>query len=683
METVVSGVVGKMRWYFDRLLAMSVPEVGHRLHELLKRRVSALRTFESAKLVVETAVLPAFSIDRDRLLDVSDDVLAIWRSVAPRAGAPGAFLALGHTFPISAGIDWHRDPETGRSWPKDTYCFDIDYRHTRLFGDVKLVWELNRLQFVPILAALSVVDGDRRHADLALDLIERWIDDNPPYKGINWVSGIELALRAVSILLTIGIVGRENIPMPLARKIAQTLAAHTYWLERFPSRYSSANNHLIAEQAALFVLGTLSADRAGREWAEAARRLLMAEVDRQIHDDGVGAEQSPTYTAFTCEWYLLAFLVAEQVGRPFPRETLERVGHAGEWLRWLLDEGGHHPRIGDDDEGRVVGSGVGQEPCYVASVLDLMAGVLRRSDLAVAFGSPQLRNLCFWSAVGAASSPVGLRIFEQGGYTVWRRQLGGRDALAVLDHGPLGYLAIAAHGHADALSLTLHLDGQPVLVDAGTYLYHAGGAMRDRLRGTAVHNTLCVDGVNQSQIASAFNWRRKAQSRLVSADEGRDESQCVTAQHDGYRHAYGLMCERTVCVDDNGLTVADSLIGSEKGSPSVSSIRIGFLLHPDCQAEISGSLVVVRRGGHVLMRLIANADLDPELEDAEYSPAFGVLQRTTRIVFAASNVAMRQFCIRIDIVSPDAPMIDAGSRLQPSEHEIGRELRDHAGAILS
>ncbi|MFG3757212.1 heparinase II/III-family protein, partial [Klebsiella pneumoniae] len=84
---------------------------------------------------------------------------------------------------------------------------------------------------------------------------------------------------------------------------------------------------------------------------------------------------------------------------------------------------------------------------------------------------------------------------------------------------PLGYLSIAAHGHADALSLLLHLDGQPVLVDAGTYLYHAGGAVRDRLRGTAAHNTLCLDGADQSQIAGAFNWRHAAKAQLIVSEE--------------------------------------------------------------------------------------------------------------------------------------------------------------------
>ncbi|MFX8883489.1 hypothetical protein ABTM86_20195, partial [Acinetobacter baumannii] len=71
------------------------------------------------------------------------------------------------------------------------------------------------------------------------------------------ISGIELALRVVSILLTIGLVGRDRVGGRLSRKIGACLAAHEYWLKRFPARYSSANNHLIAEEAALFILGSL------------------------------------------------------------------------------------------------------------------------------------------------------------------------------------------------------------------------------------------------------------------------------------------------------------------------------------------------------------------------------------------------------------------------------------------
>lgn len=131
--------------------------------------------------------------------------MAIGRTNHNRAGI---YRALGHDFKLSSDMDWHLDPASGLRWPDNVYCFDIDYRHDRQRGDVKLVWELNRLQFVPVIAALSRLENDDELAQSALDVIESWIDANPPFKGINWISGIELALRVVSILLTIGLVGR-------------------------------------------------------------------------------------------------------------------------------------------------------------------------------------------------------------------------------------------------------------------------------------------------------------------------------------------------------------------------------------------------------------------------------------------------------------------------------------------
>jgi hypothetical protein len=71
-----------------------------------------------------------------------------------------------------------------------------------------------------------------------------------------------------------------------------------------------------------------------------------------------------------------------------------------------------------------------------------------------------------------------------------------------LDHGPLGYLSIAAHGHADANAVTLSLDDRPILVDPGTYLYYSCGKWRDWFRGTRAHNTLNVQGADQSISAA-------------------------------------------------------------------------------------------------------------------------------------------------------------------------------------
>jgi len=645
---------GRIAWYVNRLRAMDAHEIAHRVIEAAKRRAAKHRSYSWQSFEAQ-GPLPALPVDPQRLRALGPEILERWRAIAPSPQHAGAYHALNQTFPISLALDWHRDPETGLRWPDADYCFDIPYRHDKTRGDIKLVWEINRLQFLPPLAAGAVLDGDAARAELALALIESWIDANPPFKGVNWSSGIELALRIVSILLVLGLIGTDKVDQRRAAKITACLAAHAYWLARYPSRHSSANNHLIAEAAGLYVLGTLAPHFVAASITAHARQTLIDEAFRQIHDDGVGAEQSPTYTAFTCEWYLLAFAVAERAGAPFPGKVVARIGDAGEHLRWILDGEGHHPRIGDDDEGRVIGSGRGHEPHYVASIVNAVAAATGRPGIAVEMVSPQLRNLLLGWPDAAGRAPAGRRVFESGGYTVLRRALSGHACLIVLDHGPLGYLSIAAHGHADALALMLHVDGKPVLVDAGTYLYHAGGVHRDRLRGTAAHNTLCLNGADQSEIAGAFNWRRKANAKLLKADatEGTD---WIVAEHDGYVRDFGFVHRRAMSVDDAGITLQDSLVAVEGGgSQPLHGIVAGFLLHPECEARIAAGVVHVTRGGRPVLELSGSDNLEAVLAEADYSPAFGVLLPTVRIAFEAVVPSERTFSVRI-AVPLDAPV---------------------------
>jgi uncharacterized heparinase superfamily protein len=103
--------------------------------------------------------------------------------------------------------------------------------------------------------------------------------------------------------------------------------------------------------------------------------------------------------------------------------------------------------------------------------------------------------------------------FPDGGYYVLGADLGGADEIRVVaDAGPLGYRSIAAHGHADALSFTLSVGGRPFLIDPGTYAYHTHGRWRQYFRGTAAHNTVRIDGLDQSEPGGNFMWLRHARA---------------------------------------------------------------------------------------------------------------------------------------------------------------------------
>jgi uncharacterized heparinase superfamily protein len=641
-----------LSWYRNRVAAMSLPEIGYRIGEQLKRRISRALPSAPAADAATVGDLPGLA---GGLVALAGDsgLRADWREATARLRS-GRVRRLGLEWPARGGAtDWHLDPVSGGRWPADSFCFDVPYRRQTQLGDVKYVWELNRLQHLQPVAALAALEEDRSVAEACCAEIDGWIAANPPYRGVNWASGIELALRVVSLLVVKSLLEPKGLLSLDRGKLAATLAAHGYWLRRFPSRYSSANNHCVAEAGALFLLGALAPGLSGAgEWAASGRAILLAEAERQILEDGVGAEQSPTYTAFTLEWLLLCGVVAARLGNAFPARYWQRLASAGVHLRWITDAAGGQPRIGDDDEGRVFCSRT-DERSYVSAVLGCLAATLGRADLAPPAPAMDLRTAFFGDAPSGAPAPTGVRRFAAGGYTIARTEHGGHEGLVVFDHGPLGFLSIAAHGHADALALWLHLDGRPVLVDAGTYLYHAGGCWRDHFRGTPAHNTLSIAGTDSSRIGGPFNWTAKAAAQVISFD-GSAERWHVEAEHDGFVRDFGVRHRRRLeRVAPDRLVVTDVLRG--RGGPF--EVEIGFLLHPAVSIAVDGGRAVVGDGKTALLAIDAETPLTPFVQRGEtepargwYSPAFGEKVPARRLAYvgrmavdAASRFTLRLF----------------------------------------
>lgn len=622
----------RLIWYLNRLRAMSLPEIGHRIHERQLRK-SGKKIPASRFLGSTVNTLAALQVDQARFSTIATHCLVEWKAVVARAQA-GKWHFLGKEWPgVPLEQVWHFDPTTGRSWPSSPYCFDIDYRHQSQFGDVKHVWEVNRLQILPIAAAVARADNDMTARDFVFEVIESWIRANPPFRGVNWCSGIELALRSINILAALALIGVDCIPESLRKSIAQCLNAHRFWLSRYPSRFSSANNHRIAELAGLYILGRAvpslpdAASSADAAWTE-----LMEELQRQIHSDGVGVEQSPTYTSFTLEWLSLALAVAVEVGDPLKPLPLARLTAAAEVLQLMADSASNLPRIGDDDEGRVILSGAAREADYPALILSSLAALLKRPDLAPRRDRAHLRQVWLGRAEQTVRPPDGIWHFDAGGYSIWREELLGYESLLVFDHGPLGYLSIAAHGHADALSLWWHLDGLPILVDAGTYLYHAGGQARDYFRGTSAHNTLCLDGYDQSTISGAFNWSQKAKAWGVLTDDG------IEGTHDGYMR-FNSQHYRRVIPTHLGFDVKDWLVGMP--TAEITSATVRWIFNPKLILIDSDPDIVINIRENLMLKINfflcdptkgIEVPLQARIERVEISEDFGCKIETSSVI---------------------------------------------------
>ena len=152
--------------------------------------------------------------------------------------------------------DWFRDPVTGRRSVPDRYAFRIDHRSEEQVGNVKQVWELSRLQHLTLLATAWFLTHDEQYARRVAEHLRSWWRENPFLSGIHWTSGIELGIRLISLAWIRRLLDDWPGVADLFERDAlavRQIRWHQQYLAAFPSRGSSANNHVIAEAAGQLV----------------------------------------------------------------------------------------------------------------------------------------------------------------------------------------------------------------------------------------------------------------------------------------------------------------------------------------------------------------------------------------------------------------------------------------------
>lgn len=646
-------MLGRLSWYARRLAVMERGEIGHRIREQIERRAARRENGGWAQFAEPGArpqVLPMFAplLENDLPAMISAqlahaaDTFGSGKLRLLNRDWPGSVLDAGGG--IAPSI-WTLDPVSGTGWPgAEVSAFDIDFRFEGDKRDVKYVAEANRLHFLAAPAIHARRAQDAALAGAVIRSVLSWMEVNPPGRGVNWYSGIEAGYRLVSLSVIISALD-PWIDSATGEKLAAFVAAHGTWLARFPSLFSSANNHLVAEAMGLALAARLLPGHAkAQEWLTQGRSRLEDRALALFHEDGVGQEQSPAYSAFTLEMLLVGF-AAIGADAPLP-SVRERLAKAAQALCAFLDDDGIVPLIGDDDQSRVLMAHGSDEPRYAASIAASIAGFLERPDVAPHISDPHWRDIVFAAPPRGPVPADGTTTFTHGGYTIRRGEIAGRRVHFTFDHGPLGFGALAAHGHADALSVWLSLDGQPVLVDAGTYLYHSEGENRRRFRVTPVHNTLTLGGVSQSEPSGPFNWMPR-RARATLDKEADSLPLAVSASHDGYEKRFGVIHRREITETANGFDITDSLSGTEPAG----EVEIAFLLAPDLDVfAVQGEVQASRDGRHELT-LAAPEGATIEIIRADavsgrgfHSPGFGILQEAATVVLRAPASARRWRC---------------------------------------
>lgn len=454
----------------------------------------------------------------------------------------GRLRILGFEVQADTPPRWFRNYVQGGQWPA-LPARQIDYRRGDLAGGVRYCWELNRHGYFLTLAQAWFLTHEHRFAQRLLADWLDWIAQNPPRFGVNWTSMLECALRIHTWCWSLWFLSEcDLLTDQMLRPILGSLWQQTAEIAMNLSIGSSANNHLIGEAAGMWTFSALfPSARHAQRWSRVAHRILSTEIPRQITADGVTVEQAVHYQVFVIEMALHAATLAKHIGESFGQHYSQRMQAGARFLTTLLDSGAHVPHIGDSDDAEVLPF------CPVLSSAEYT--MVDAVHAIVSQAPPTTVKGAFLSARpirGEANTmlPAQSTMFAEGGYAVMRDAAGKR--VAVVDYGELGWGAIAAHAHADALSITLSANAQPILVDAGTYCYHDEPDWRDAFRSTRYHNTVCVEGQDQSQMLGPFLWGERAHVRVHHWSTA-DLVDVLVASHDGYRRIGAGLHTRWFC----------------------------------------------------------------------------------------------------------------------------------------
>lgn len=337
-------------WYLRRLSRMGPREVGGRVGDAVRRRRwrSAPPLAPGVTGARFTAVLPAGAVAAvppdavKRLVAEADRLMA---GHAEYFGVPRDDLA---------DPDWWYDPKTGRRAPGG-YAFDVPYRDEDAAGDIKQIWEPSRHQYLTVLAAAYAVTGNERYAERVAEHLRSWWSANAPLRGVHWISGIELGIRLLSWVwirrLLDGWPGAAALfeENPVARK---QVWHHQRWLAGFPSRGSSANNHVVAEAAGQFAAAcAFGWFPSSARWRDDALRSLERHLRGNTFLSGLNRELATEYHGLVLELGLAAVAEADAAGVPVPASVRLVLLRMTDALAAVVDDRLRPPRQGDADDG--------------------------------------------------------------------------------------------------------------------------------------------------------------------------------------------------------------------------------------------------------------------------------------------------------------------------------------------
>lgn len=550
---------------------------------------------------------------------------------------------------FSNGINWHFSFFDNYIWPlKKSEEMEIRPKLTEDKNiDVKYVWELNRHQFLPYLGFAYYIKGKEKYAIKFKDLILRWIKQNPPLFGVNWLFGLELSLRITSWIFSLWFFKDSKIinNTPFFKKVFKSMFQHAYYLKYFYTRNSY--NHTVGDIFGIYFFSKIFEEvKPMNTWERLFFKKFKKQIFLQTKPDGVDVEKSINYHRFVLEFFILFLILNYKELNP--KEKL-RVQKMFKFLLYSIKPNGKFPNIGDADDAIVLPHLFTNNKKY-RHLFNMGSILFKKGDLKYISKEIDTLSLLFFGNNGfikynkiiPEKPKKKLSIFDDTGYITLRNDWSDKANYLFIDFRNFGP-NIAGHSHSDITNFIFCFNGKDLIVDSGTYAYNKSKKIRNFYKSSEAHNVISINSKNQADLLPWFGWKNLPKIRRnIEFNSENLDTYCI---HEGYNDF--LVKRRIQCPTDiSDLNIIDTVsIRNKNYIKEAINVDLFFHFSKNVKINIENSKIILNT--NIQLEISSNFKFKIQLYNSYYSTEYGekISNKTLRINF--KNICLNKKNLKI------------------------------------
>ena len=459
------------------------------------------------------------------------------------------------------------------------------------YTDIKIPWELSRFQHLYFLGHSIQFASNQDSSQTTLDErqnsiklskyvhmfqahVSGWLKKNRFLVGVNWVNPMEVAIRAINLIWAFSFFKDcPEISSEFWEKLVCSLYDHMIYIENNWEVSDKPNNHYISDLVGHFYLCSFFNFNKRKQ---KTLKHILEQFNHQILPDGTSYEGSTSYHKLDTELFWHVALLCQAQNIELPNSFHEKLKLMFNFLR-ACSVGNELVQIGDNDSGKVV-MGISSQ-----AMIPVITPLRHYPDFGLSIIKNKRWHITFRHATYKKNQPTG-------------------------------------HFHNDQLAITVAIDGIPILVDPGSYLYTASEKWRNRMRSFQSHNTFYTQDEIENEFGQdLFQLDREKSISKPEISETQNKIEIKSSYRERSRKI--LFCPKT-----EYLTVTDHI--SSSGEKYIWNL----LFHPELELEkVDISRWIIRHAG-LGKNFILNSQLTLQKETGYFSPSYGKVETCTKLV---------------------------------------------------